>query len=422
MAKTVKPKKVAYELIPERSDVGRPLYARLERLLQAHHGEISGEGVRIALAWATSWHPDVDGRLTLGKCKRATDLDRELAPYDFVILLNRDFWQDARVSEVQRDALLDHELCHAGIAYDANGEPKVDTRRRTVFRTVKHSIEEFIDVVDRHGCYKADLEAFARALRRQQPSGSSTFVGFQSVRDRLLAAGLDVPLLQITEWSEQERRDADTWARLDVELQHSQQHGEIEVVCPAHVLAAAVNLSVDDDPRGETWQTIPEYPDYDVSSRGRVRRTTSRTSGRAGHILRQPLRSGYPSVDLSRDGRKKTHHVHRLVAEAFVTRVEGADEVNHRDGVRTNNDFENLEWMTRAENQQHAYRLGLQDAAGEKNGFAKLTEAEVLRIRELAGTLNRPSYQTIADMFGVTESNIRAIVSGRSWSAASPTH
>jgi hypothetical protein len=89
------------------------MYERLYRIVADHHEDLDRTNVRIALAWATSWKPDVDGRLTLGKCKKATDLDRELAPYDFVILLNRDFWQNPRVTDVQRQALLDHELMHA---------------------------------------------------------------------------------------------------------------------------------------------------------------------------------------------------------------------------------------------------------------------------------------------------------------------
>src|SRR3972149_12141547 len=86
------PKGPSYELIARDSAVGPPMYALLEELVEAHHEHLTD--ARIALAWATTWKRDVDGRLQLGKCKKASDLDRELAPYDFVILLNQDFWQD----------------------------------------------------------------------------------------------------------------------------------------------------------------------------------------------------------------------------------------------------------------------------------------------------------------------------------------
>lgn len=108
------PKRVSYELIDKNNEtVGRPIYRLLRELVQDHHPHLVN--ARIALAWCTSWKPDVDGRVVLGKCKKASDLDRELAAYDFIILLKKSFWQDLAVTAEQRRALLDHELCHAGI-------------------------------------------------------------------------------------------------------------------------------------------------------------------------------------------------------------------------------------------------------------------------------------------------------------------
>src|SRR5437762_245964 len=86
-----KRKAIAYELIVQGSETGTPMYALCRQLVAQHHAEL--RDARIALAWATAWKPDVDGRLTLGKCKKASDLDRELMAYDFVILLNRHFWE-----------------------------------------------------------------------------------------------------------------------------------------------------------------------------------------------------------------------------------------------------------------------------------------------------------------------------------------
>lgn len=159
-----KPKRVTYELIPRESVIGHPMYALLDELVFTHHDDL--QPARIALAWCTSWRPDVDGRVTLGKCRKASDLDRELAAFDFVILLRRAFWTDLRVTDAQRKALLDHELCHAAVRYDDKGQPVEDERGRRVYRVRKHDIEEFTEIVQRHGCYKADLEQFAAALQR----------------------------------------------------------------------------------------------------------------------------------------------------------------------------------------------------------------------------------------------------------------
>src|SRR5437867_1677493 len=76
-------KKLAYRLIERESIAGQKLYPLLTELVSQHHEEL--KEARIALAWNLSWQPDADGRVTLGKCKKASELDRELADYDFVI-------------------------------------------------------------------------------------------------------------------------------------------------------------------------------------------------------------------------------------------------------------------------------------------------------------------------------------------------
>lgn len=161
-----KPKQVAYELIDPTSVPGHPMYGLLTQLVSAHHMEIAG--ARIALAWCTSWNPDVDGRVTLGKCKRASELDRELAAFDFIILLRRSFWLDQRVSDDQRAALLDHELTHASVKLDKHGEPARDSRDRVIYRTRRHDLEEFSCIVERHGTWTSDIERFAAALRKSK--------------------------------------------------------------------------------------------------------------------------------------------------------------------------------------------------------------------------------------------------------------
>ena len=157
-------KKLTYQLIAKDGDVGRPMYALLDELVSEYHDDL--ERARIALAWCTSWKSDVDGHITIGKCKRASDLDRELAAFDFVILLSQHFWTGNFTKPTQRRALLDHELCHAAVKYDEQGEPKTDAKGRTIYRTRKHDIEEFEAIVERHGLYKRDLERFALAIRR----------------------------------------------------------------------------------------------------------------------------------------------------------------------------------------------------------------------------------------------------------------
>ncbi len=117
---------------------------------------------RIALAWQDGIKADKDDHLMLGNCRKASDLNRELAEWDFVIVLNREAWND--FGDKQRLVLLDHELMHAADDCDEDGEQKQDERGRLVWRMRGHDIEEFHDIVKRHGAWKKDLETFAKAL------------------------------------------------------------------------------------------------------------------------------------------------------------------------------------------------------------------------------------------------------------------
>lgn len=77
---------------------------------------------------------------------------------------------------------------------------------------------------------------------------------------------------------------------------------------------------------------------------------------------------GYSVVDLGQ--KRRSIKVHRLVALAFIPNPENKPQVNHIDGVKTNNHIDNLEWCTNGENQIHAFKMGLQDPSkwsGENN-------------------------------------------------------
>jgi hypothetical protein len=170
MGKPKAPKKVTYELIrDEPGSLGRHAYGWMRDLIKQYRDDLAE--ARIALAWCMSWKPDADGRITIGKCRKASDLDRELMEYDFVILLHKGFWLDLKVTDNQRRALLDHELMHAAVKVGENGEPEEDAKGRTVYRIRKHDIEEFADTIRRHGIYRGDLDEFAHALRQAALAG-----------------------------------------------------------------------------------------------------------------------------------------------------------------------------------------------------------------------------------------------------------
>jgi len=168
----------------------------------------------------------------------------------------------------------------------------------------------------------------------------------------------------------------------------------------------------------EEWRPVSDFPGYEVSNLGRVRRSApSRTHKTVGKLLStRGLRNGYPCVDLCREDKKKTFHVHRLVAAAFLG-LPPADcpEVNHINADKLDPRAENLEYVSRSGNALHSYRLGCQDARGAKNGKAKLTDAQVLAIVEEARRPDRPSFRAIAAKYGVGAGVVTGIMSGSRW-------
>lgn len=79
---------------------------------------------------------------------------------------------------------------------------------------------------------------------------------------------------------------------------------------------------------------------------------------------------GYLSIRLSKDGRTRTHFVHRLLAEAYIPNPNNLPQVNHINGNKLDNSLENLEWVSPSTNSVHAYRTGLNKNKGVDHVFS----------------------------------------------------
>jgi hypothetical protein len=170
--KAAKPKSIQYERVSVKHDT-EGLYPTLTDLVRTYRADDLGEA-KFAFAWRLGWKPNAEGKLTLGKCKKATDLDREFNDVDFVILLNAEMWK--RIKDDFRRAIIHHELEHATVARDSIGEIKRDERGRPVYRVRGHDLEEFRSIVSLYGCYKADIEEFVReALNSPKPPAPTLF-------------------------------------------------------------------------------------------------------------------------------------------------------------------------------------------------------------------------------------------------------
>jgi hypothetical protein len=191
----------------------------------------------------------------------------------------------------------------------------------------------------------------------------------------------------------------------------------------------------------EEWKTIKDYPDYQISNLGKVKSFKKHNGTNERILIPGKNKNGYSLVGLSKNRIKKTTKVHRLVLLAFKPINNPQDfECNHINGIKDDNGLSNLEWCTGSENQKHAFRIGLNthkgennpnygkyhseeskrkisknhgDVKGEKSPNHKLTEKEVIDIREL---LNKRIPQVkIAKMYNVTQPHISRIKLGKVW-------
>lgn len=165
----------------------------------------------------------------------------------------------------------------------------------------------------------------------------------------------------------------------------------------------------------EIWKTIDEFDAYEVSSFGRVRRRyRTVTNSVAGHVLKPFLSAsgkGYQTVTLCDGKRRRKRAVHVLVCTAFHgPRPSPEHQAAHWNGNKAENTEANLRWATRPENGQDMVRHG-KSLLGQRHPLAKLSDDAVRTIAASTGT--RGIGRTLAAQFGVSESLVSMIRSGR---------
>lgn len=122
---------------------------------------------------------------------------------------------------------------------------------------------------------------------------------------------------------------------------------------------------------------------------------------------------GYVQVPTCHLGQKTYHLAHRAVALAFIPNLLNLPDVNHKDGNKSNNCVENLEWCTKSENMKEAYRMGLaKSRKGEESNWSKLTEVQVLEIRAIGKSMKQ---KELSDIYGVDRRTISKIINRERW-------
>ena len=153
----------------------------------------------------------------------------------------------------------------------------------------------------------------------------------------------------------------------------------------------------------ERSRGLQQFPNYKVFSSGCVFSSTS------NRFLKGSLAGrGYLTIQMRFNGLRKREYIHRLVALLFLKRSENCTEVNHKNGIKTDNRAANLEWVTRRQNLQHSANI-LGNNRNESNGMCKFSDELVRAIRHEYNNYEI-TQASLSRKYGISKMQISRIV------------
>lgn len=157
------------------------------------------------------------------------------------------------------------------------------------------------------------------------------------------------------------------------------------------------------------YKTNDKYYPYEITSTGEIRNgiTKKKLSPCLGN-------HGYMAVTLKVIN--KNVLVHRMLCEIWLPNPENKEQVNHKNGTKTHNTLDNLEWVTRSENMQHAADLQLLSFNGKCGEECNLAKHSEIKIRNVCEDLqNGMRNIDVMEKHGVSKDVVKSLKAGDSW-------
>lgn len=166
----------------------------------------------------------------------------------------------------------------------------------------------------------------------------------------------------------------------------------------------------------QIWKDIPGYEGYyKISSDGLVKRIKPSNRNRGGILTATFDSKRYLQIKLTVNGNSKTFKVHKLVMIAFAGDRPAGFQINHKNGIKTDNRIENLEYVSPRQNMYHSYGvLSRQAVIGEASVNAKLTDENVRDIRR-AFADGGITYTQLARLYNVSRYTISSVIKRLAW-------
>lgn len=158
-------------------------------------------------------------------------------------------------------------------------------------------------------------------------------------------------------------------------------------------------------------KSVDHETNYTRVRNGKKQVFTSKFKGK--DLAQVKTKNGYLEVSSMKHGRRVRCLVHRLIGLAYVPGFEEGLTINHKDGNKTNNAPENLEWVSLKRNTEHQWEFGLVNLRGENAPSSKLTSKQVVYIRRLLAS-GVPAH-TLAIISGMSQAEVAFIRDGERW-------